>query len=168
MTNSHPLSAEDSVALVDLTHRYAAGVDLLDREAYARCFTETIEIDFGSFDASAVKVMTVQEWSDYCWNNLEGIDSSQHFITNHRLVADDDDRATIFAYVQAYHYLDGEGSYLLYGHYTFSARRSAEGWKLFRVRFDKTWETGDVGILDTGRERFAVGIASRQGASRDR
>jgi hypothetical protein len=151
----------DRAELIDLTYRYAAGVDLLDRDAYRSCFTEPVEIDFGSFDDEAVKVMSTEEWIDYCWHHVEGLDSSQHIITNHRIAFDETDKATIVAYLHGQHYLEDAGGYILSGYYTYGAVRTPEGWRISRVQFTKTWDSGDPVVFELGRERLAQGTASR-------
>jgi hypothetical protein len=143
----------DRAELSELMSQYAAGVDLLDRDLYQSCFTDPVEIDFGSFDDAAVKAMTPAEWADYCWDLIERLDSTQHIITNHRITFNGDDEATIIAYMHAQHYLQDIGGYIAAGYYTNRAVRTADGWRLARVRFTLTWESGDRNIFEIQRER---------------
>ena len=143
----------DRVELVELMSQYAAGVDLLDRELYASCFTDPVDIDFGSFDPDSVKVMTPEEWVGYCWDFVEGLDASQHIITNHRITFNSDDEATIIAYMHAQHYIQEVGGYIAAGYYTNRAVRTDAGWRLARVRYTLTWESGDRSVFDIGRQR---------------
>jgi hypothetical protein len=141
----------DRTELIELMGRYAAGVDLLDRELYGICFTNPVEIDFASVDT--LRSMTPREWCDFCWGIVEGLDSTQHIITNHRITFIDDDEATIIAYMHAQHYIKDVVSYVSAGYYTDRAVRTDAGWRLARVRFTRTWESGDGARRDIGRQR---------------
>jgi hypothetical protein len=148
----------DRVDIVELMNQYAAGMDLLDVELYQRCFTDPLEIDFGSWDEEAVKQMSIQEWVDYVWDKIQGLDATQHIMTNHHVTFQGDDEATCVAYLHAQHYIKGAEceAYTVGGYYTDTVVRTGEGWRISRAKFTMTWSTGDIGvILDVGRRRPA-------------
>jgi hypothetical protein len=74
-------------------------------------------------------------------------------MANYRITFNGDDEATAIAYVQAVHDIRDLGSYTAGGYYTNRVVKTAAGWRLARLRFTLTWQAGDRGILDLGRQR---------------
>jgi hypothetical protein len=139
----------------ELLAQYAAGLDFVDREVFESCHTDPVNIDFGSFDATCVKAMTAAEWADWCWDHIVGLDSTQHIMGNYRMTFFGADEARVMAYVQAVHYIRDFGAYTAGGYYTNRVVRTEAGWRFARLRFTLTWESGDRGIFDVGRNRPA-------------
>jgi hypothetical protein len=151
MNELQQLSARADIG--DLLAQYASGLDLVDREMFESCHTDPVDIDFGSFDSTCVKMMTAAEWADWCWDHIQGLDSTQHIMANYRVTFGGEAEATVIAYLQAVHYIRDVGAYTAGGYYTNRVVRTPGGWRFARVRFTLTWESGDRGIFDIGRQR---------------
>jgi hypothetical protein len=148
----------DRADIIELMSQYAAGLDFLDRELYASCFTDPVAVDFGSFDfgslgAGAAQTMSVEEWTDYCWRAIQGSDATHHVITNHHISFDGDDEATLRAYVSVAHYIEDVAEYFSGGHYSNRVVRSGDGWRLAEVRFKEMWHSGNPAIFDLNQGR---------------
>jgi hypothetical protein len=139
----------DRAEIVELVNQYAAGMDLFDADLYRQCFTEPVEIDFGSWDAEAVKTMSIQEWVDYVWDKIQGLDATQHIITNHHITFQSKKKATCLCYLQAQHYIKGADceAYTVGGYYTNSLVRTPDGWRIRRCKFTMLWSTGDIDVV---------------------
>ena len=130
----------DRAALIELMGRYA---DIADLKEYVELpglvFTDPLTIDFSS--VAGIPVMTVP-LADYL-ENIRGTFASfvatHHAITGH-VVEIDGDRATIHAHVRAEHWVPAElagggpDRWLVVGYYDNEAVRTAEGWRLSRVK----------------------------------
>jgi hypothetical protein len=146
----------DRVDIIELINQYAAGMDMFDRALYSACFTDPVDIDFSSWDGTK-HLWSVAEWVDYVWNLIEGLDCTQHIMTNHHVTFQSDDEATCVVYLHAQHYIQGAPAELFTagGYYTNLVTRTPGGWKIRSCRFTMTWRAGDVGVLEVGQGRPA-------------
>jgi len=120
--------SDDRLALQDLLARYAAAVDDRDRESYAACFTEDVEvIGFGEGTMRGRET-----WVNYVWSALNKYSATQHLL-GQQLADIDGDRATARTEVQAVHVLaDSGGRFTLWATYLSDMRRTDAGWKIAR------------------------------------
>ncbi len=122
----------DRIALQDVMLRYAAGVDDRDRDMYATCFTEEVEVlDFGDSP-----IIGKGAWVDYVFNALDKYSSSQHML-GPQLARIEGDIAYTRNDLQALHYFKPEyehDRFLLWATYVTDMRRIGHGWRIFRHR----------------------------------
>jgi hypothetical protein len=126
----------DRAELIELMSRYA---DIADLKEFTKLpglvFTDPLTLDFSS--VADIPPMTVP-LSDYL-ETLRGAfapyTATHHAITGH-VVDIDGDSAKIHAHVRAEHWLPGDGPdrWLVVGFYDNEAVRTADGWRLNRVK----------------------------------
>jgi SnoaL-like protein len=144
----------DRVEIIEMVNRYASGMDLLDRPLYESCFTDPLEIDFASWDGTA-RTMSIKDWGDYVWEQIVGLDATQHIITNHHVTFQGDDDATCVAYLHATHYIADLAVpvFIAGGFYTDRMKRTADGWKIAGCTCTLTWRNGDIGVMELAKQR---------------
>lgn len=130
----------DRAELIELLSRYADIADLKEfTELPGLVFTDPLTLDFGS--VADVPPMTVP--LDYYVESIRAAfafyAATHHAITGH-VIDIDGDSATIHAHVRAEHWLpselanDGPGYWLVVGFYDNEAVRTADGWRLNRIK----------------------------------
>jgi 3-phenylpropionate/cinnamic acid dioxygenase small subunit len=151
----HELRARQGIR--DTLSNYASGIDLRDWPRYRACFTEEIDVDFESFSGSPGRTISAEDWVSGVKLALTGFQSTQHVISNHRIVLEGDE-ASCIANVQARHYLPNDevdDLYTLGGYYENRLVRDAGSWKIRACRLTVTWAHGDRGLFDRAAKRLA-------------
>jgi hypothetical protein len=130
----------DRAELIELMGRYADISDLKEFTELPRLvFTDPLTLDFGS--VADIAPMTVP-LSDYLENLRAAFvpySATHHTITGH-VVTIDGDTSTIHAHVRAEHWVPdeltggGPNFWLVVGFYDNEAVRTADGWRLNRVK----------------------------------
>jgi septum formation inhibitor-activating ATPase MinD len=149
MMNSNDTA--DKFAVIETLYRFAAGIDLRDRELLASAFVENAVSDFGPAAAKAGfeypllqgREVIVAALSD----SLSGFDTT-HSVSNPR-VSLDGDKARLEAIVEAQHLPSNDHSrhYLMKNRYDVQLARQGEVWRIERVTVDNVWRTGDLAVL---------------------
>ena len=146
----------DRLAIVDLLHRYATGLDTKDWDKLASVFTADGVADYGALGgvnqgpAAIVKL---------CSGALGGLDASQHIITN-EVIELDGDRARARCYFQAQHVFTGaEGgdNFLVGGTYDDEIVRTVDGWRIRHRTLTATWTDGNPVVFEAAAARLAAG-----------
>jgi len=133
--------AADHIALTELTHRYAWGIDTNDREMLATVFTKDakahyvevgekvldLDVRLDGFDA-------IYEWLHAGLGGRKGADGLPwHFMSNH-LIDIDGDAASMTWYMHNRGMAAG-------GVYYVEAVRTKAGWRIARLRLEEqTWK----------------------------
>ncbi|MEV1292468.1 nuclear transport factor 2 family protein [Pseudonocardia sp. NPDC049635] len=160
MTQSHEIRVDaaalgrllDRAEISEVQTRYATGTDFHDWDLFRSCFTEQVEIDFSDGFGQPVVHLSADEWVMSTAPRMESFTATQHMITNHVITFAGDDRATCVAYVRASHHLPnptGDSDQTVYGYYTNRFERTADGWRIARVKLTPLWMTGNFGIFMT-------------------
>lgn len=140
----------DESDLRDLIHRYAFGLDTRDWVLWRSVFADEVEMDMSDYQPEppprslpadvVVRSAEVQ---------FAGFDRTQHFIASHRFDIDGD-TARITAHMRAEHWMTtGQGGdrYTMYGTYHDDCVRTADGWKLTRVKLQLLREEGNRHLM---------------------
>ncbi len=140
----------DRVAISDVVHAYATGLDRRDWKLFRSIFTDTIEMDFASVGLR-VGLYDADDWVRDAARLFAGFAATQHTSTNHRHDVRGDD-ATCMSNMQAEHFVarepndglaEGANRWTIGGYYTNELVRTADGWKLAKVTLIVTWQTGN-------------------------
>lgn len=145
----------DRAAVIDTVNRYATAIDTRDWALLRSCFTEDLEADFTSFGVREV-AHGADGWVEAVRATIDGLDASQHVITNH-VVDVDGDTATCVAYIQAEHFLAndrGDNFYTIGGYYTEDLVRTGDGWKIRKYAITVTWHRGNRDVLRQAARRL--------------
>lgn len=153
MTMSPSLANEaaDKLAVVDTLYRFAAGIDLRDKNLLSSSLAENAVLDFGPAGAKAGFEYPIIEGRDFIvaalTASLATLDTT-HSVTNPR-VAINGDRARLDALVEAQHVPreDHTRHYLMKNRYAVELARKGEVWVITRNTVDNVWRSGDPAVL---------------------
>ena len=131
----------DQLALTELSHRYAWAIDTMDRELLAQVFTPDAQahyLEVGpkvlGLDARLDGFDEIHDWLESGLGHRKGpAGLPWHFMSNH-LIELDGDRAKMRFYMHNRPLAAG-------GVYYVDAVRTAEGWRIARLRLEEqTWK----------------------------
>ena len=149
-------------AILDVSYRYAAGIDRRDWVEYASCFTDPCWFDFSSFSGRPPTDLARDSWVDNVRRTNGSFDATQHQMTNHLVTMTSDNEATCVTELRAQHWFSestmsklghgGETNFCeLGGHYTNDLVRLDGDWRIARCRLTVRWQTGSMAIFDLAR-----------------
>ena len=150
-------SFEDFTAITRRVYEYAYGIDTRNFELYRSIFTDVIAMNFHSYNGEPERALQADEWVAGCRVLFEGLDATQHTMTN-PLVDVVGDRARCRMYMQAEHFLttdQGGNSYVLGGYYDDRLVRTGEGWLIEAVTLNVHWHRGNRHIMTMALEQGA-------------
>lgn len=149
MSPTVPASAEVHAVCATL-YAFAQGIDLRDWTLLESVFTDPFEYDYSSHRPDAHGVLTPAEWVGARRRRFGTMKANQHSMTNPRVVVDAD-TAHCRMYVTAWHVADVGGVEdwcTIGGEYDNLLARTAEGWRISRLRLDRRWTVGNPDVLD--------------------
>jgi hypothetical protein len=136
----------DRADLIELLGRYADIADLKEfTELPGLVFTDTLTLDFGSVADIPPMTMPLGDYVETIRTAFAFYTATHHAITGH-VIDIDGDSATIHAHVRAEHWVTNElanggpNYWLVVGFYDNEAVRTADGWRLNRVRLTSTYQ----------------------------
>ncbi len=170
MTDDPLRRLTDESELRDLIHRYAFGLDDRDWTLWRSVFADEVVIDMSDYRpeppprlATAERVVRSAEVL------FAGFEATQHFIGTQRYEVSGDE-AVITAHMRAEHWLttgDGGDRYTMYGTYIDDCVRTADGWKMARVKLHLLREEGNRQVMRSalrrGRAHFEEQPSSTEG-----
>jgi hypothetical protein len=135
----------DRADLIELLSRYADIADLKEfTELPGRVFTDPLTLDFSSVADIPPMTVPLGDYVEVLRAAFAPYTATHHAITGH-VIEIDGDSATIHAHVRAEHWLPiepggGPNRWLVVGFYDNEAVRTADGWRLNRVRLTSTYQ----------------------------
>lgn len=153
MTISPSLTQEaaDKLAVVEALYRFAAGIDLRDKELLSSSLAESAVSDFRPAAAKAGFEYPVIEGRDVIVaalsTSLSTLDTT-HSVSNPRVTVHGD-TARMDVLVEAQHVPRSDPSrhYLMKNRYDVELIRAGEVWLITRNTVDNVWRTGDLTVL---------------------
>jgi hypothetical protein len=154
--------------VIEVSYRYASGIDLRDWDLYRTCFTDPCTFDFSSFSGRPAASMPAQVWVDNVRSLNGNFDSTQHVMTNHSITFTDSDNAVCVTELRAQHWFSpttmtqfgrtGEENWCeLGGHYTNDLVRDSDIWRISTCRLTVRWRLGNEAIFELARSRGRTG-----------
>ena len=140
----------DERDVLDVVHRFAAGMDLRDWDAYRAVFADELILDYTSYRGGEPVVVAADAWVDRVRRRFATMLATQHSLSNHRIELDGDE-ARCLTYVEAMHVaeIDGVEQWCVVGgQYDDLLRRTPDGWRLTRKKLAVRWTIGDRRVLD--------------------
>ncbi|MGW5385340.1 nuclear transport factor 2 family protein [Nocardia sp. NPDC003963] len=130
----------DRAELIELMSRYADIADTKDfTELPGLVFTDPLTLDFESVAGIPPTTTPLADYREILRASFAPYTATHHAVTGH-IVHIDGDNATIRAHVRAEHWLPeeltggGPDRWLVAGFYDNEAVRTADGWRLTRVK----------------------------------
>jgi septum formation inhibitor-activating ATPase MinD len=148
---SNNLDNADKIAVIETLYRFAAGIDLRDKDLLASTFADDAVSDFGPAAAKAGFEYPVLTGKTTIVSALSAaliqLDTT-HTVSNPR-VSVDGDTARLDALVEAQHVPRNDPSrhYLMKNRYDVELVRQATGWVIKRNTVDNVWRSGDPTVL---------------------
>ncbi len=141
----------DREAIRDVQHRYALGLDRVERALLESCLIDDVEADYGPLGRYSGR----REFVDGLLAALAGQEpgSTQHLLAN-ILIELDGDRARSHCYGHVpglFARPDGPRVITVGVVYDAELRRTADGWRIARLKADLRWMDDGWAML---RERF--------------
>ncbi|GGP17006.1 nuclear transport factor 2 family protein [Nonomuraea glycinis] len=136
----------DRADLIELLGRYADIADLKEfTDLPGLVFTDPLTLDFGSVADIPPMTVPLGDYLETLRTAFAPYTATHHAITGH-VIEIDGDSATIHAHVRAEHWIpdelagDGPHHWLVVGFYDNEAVRTADGWRLNRVKLTSTYQ----------------------------
>ena len=146
----------DESELRDLIHRYAFGLDHGDWVVWRSVFADEVVVDMSDYQSDPPpRLATAEQVVRSAMTLFAGFDATQHFIGTHRFELAGD-AAVITAHMRAEHWVTtGKGGdrYTMYGTYIDDCIRTADGWKMVKVKLRLLREEGNRQVMRTALER---------------
>jgi hypothetical protein len=154
----------DRTEIVDVTHRMARCLDQLDWVALRQCFRDEIAVRYEHVVDDRVEAMPTAEFVATWRDAMSGLETTQHLLTNHRVVVDGDE-ATCTAYCLIQHYYpepSGGCVWTLGGHYDFEFARADDGWRIAELEMAECWAQGNTYLLERAAQQGGVRSPANQ------
>lgn len=141
----------DKLAVVETLYRFAAGIDLRDRELLSSAFAENAVSDFRPAAAKAGFEYPVLKGRntivEALLSSLSSLDTT-HSISNPRVTLEAD-TARVDVLVEAQHVSrkDAASLYLMKNRYEVVLTRRGTRWEIENVTVDNVWRTGNPSVL---------------------
>lgn len=151
MSPSNFVQTADKLAVVEALYRFAAGIDLRDRNLLASSLAEDAVQDFRPAAAKAGFDYPVLEGKELIVEalsaSLASLDTT-HTVTNPRVTIDGD-KARLDALVEAQHIpsRDHTRHYMMKNRYDVELVRRGDVWLIQRTTVDNVWRCGDPAVL---------------------
>lgn len=151
MSSTVSKELESKYAVIETLYRYAAGIDLKNRELIASAFTEDAVSDFRPAAAKAGFEYPLLQGKEIIIKAL--MDSLHPIVTTHSVnnprVTLEGDKAQLEAIVEAQHVPESDPSrhYMMKNRYDVELQKTDNQWFISRVIVDNVWRTGDPSVL---------------------
>lgn len=139
----------DRQQITDVMLRFGRGLDLHDWDLYAATLTDPFEVDFTDLTGRAPTTTTPEVWARFARACLQRL-TVYHQYSNFHIAVSGDAADGVFYYI-ARHRLPnrhGDDHYTQYGWYENSFRRTADGWKISKLKHSFQWCDGNPMLID--------------------
>ena len=125
----------DRQQISDVMLRFGRGLDLHDWDMYAATLTDPFEVDFFDLTGRAPATTTPKVWARFASACLERL-LVMHQYSNFHINLHCDTADGIFYHVSRHRFPNrhGDDHYTQYGWYENSFRRTADGWKISKLK----------------------------------
>ena len=139
------MSVVDRLDVIDAINRLFIATDRRDWDAVRRCFNNPVTIDMSSVGGGAARQMSPEQIARMWEEGLAALHGIHHQAGNH-MVTVEGNRATVFCYGIAIHYLPnatGRNTRTFVGSYDFQLSCESGRWLITEMRFNLKWMDGN-------------------------
>ena len=147
------------IDVAQTVYAFAYGIDGRDWDAYRSIFVDPddeITFDYESYSGRPATSMTSDKWVDAVAPLFDGLDATQHTMSN-PIVEIDGRAARCRMYMQAAHFLwaddVAEPEFTIGGYYDDHLVREGDRWRIDAVRLTVWWRRGNEAIMGLARDR---------------
>jgi hypothetical protein len=140
----------DRQQISDVMLRFGRGLDRHDWDLYAATLTDPFEVDFFDLTGRPPAVTTPKVWARFAAACLERL-VVMHQYSNFHINLHGDEADGVFYHISRHRLPNrfGDDHYTQYGWYENSFRRTADGWKISRLKHTFQWCDGNPTLIDT-------------------
>lgn len=141
-------TVSDRIAVISVVDDIGLAADLREWEVVRAQLAETVRADYSSLTGSpAADVKAddlVASWKAF----LPGFTSTQHAITNHRVVITGRQARVTSTFIATHRLVGAAGGELwtLGGRYLHTLTKTSAGWKVTAMTMTWTWQTGNTDL----------------------
>ena len=157
-------SSESELRIIEVSYRYAMGIDHRNWDLYTDCFTDPCVFDFSSFSGRPATSMPAKVWSDNVRSLNGNFDATAHQMTNHVITHFSPSTAQCVTELRAQHWFspetmtelghEGEMNWCeLGGHYTNQLVSDGQVWRISSCKLTVRWRLGNEAIFGLARSR---------------
>ncbi|MDJ0740511.1 MAG: nuclear transport factor 2 family protein [Gammaproteobacteria bacterium] len=141
---------QDELAVLRIPTEIETAVDAKDWGRARSHFADEVAVDFSSLSGQPPATIPSDDLIGGWAANL-GPAKQSHHQRGHGLVQIDGDYATVYSQGYAWNKMEGNGNPLweVWGNYTHTLVRTADGWKVTGFTFEMTHERGNSWVRDT-------------------
>lgn len=150
--------------IIQVSHKYASGIDHRQWDLYETCFTDECLFDFSSFSGKPATTLSAKQWRINVESLNGSFDATAHQMTNHVISKLKKTRATCTTELRAQHWFSpktmtqlghaGEVNWCeLGGHYSNELVREGNIWKIAQCALTVRWRLGNEAIFEMARGR---------------
>ena len=144
------MTFEDHSEIVRRRYEYALGIDTRNWALYRSIFTDTVHMDFSSYNGAPGSTMAADDWVAGARIVFAGLEATQHTMTN-PMVDIHGNTATNLMYMQATHFLNndqGDRQFTIGGYYEDKLVKQDGRWLIEAVTLTVLWSSGNRHIMD--------------------
>jgi SnoaL-like domain len=166
--SSLPLTPELRNAITDTYSQYGEGIDCKKWPQVRACFADQIRVHYDGMDEQVggpgEQAIAADDWVAILRGTIDGFDTTQHMITNHRFKVEEGD-VVCSAYLYADHTIfsdpqiaiaDPQTMVTVVGEYVNRFRDCGGQWKIVASRLALWHMTGNVALFESAKARAAA------------
>ncbi|WP_020124142.1 nuclear transport factor 2 family protein [Streptomyces canus] len=151
----------DRQQIIDVMLRFGRGLDLHDWEMYASTLADPFEADFFDLTGHPAVTTTPALFAKFASACLEQL-AVMHQFSNFSIDVRGDEAQGIIYHISRHRMPNrrGDDHYTQYGWYENSFRRTADGWKISRLKHTFRWCDGNPTLIDTSNPEWQAAAAT--------
>jgi SnoaL-like domain len=147
-------------AITKVMLRFGRSLDLGDWPGYRSCFTDELMADFERLTGCPEILVNADEWTRFAELILSPV--RRHHVYSNFNIDIDGDSAYALVYMTARHWKAtdlGVSEYNQYGWYDAWFTKASGEWKMWRVKHDFQWTSGNNALFDMREPELAASMA---------
>lgn len=147
--SSTNLNAQEMNIVNTTVTKLFVATDQRNWQEVEQAFANKVNLDYSSMNGNPVVELTPSQITTAWKGILPGFESTHHQLGNF-ITQVDGDKATVFCYGTATHYLsDEQGSiWTIVGSYDFDLKKSGNQWRITSMKFNYKYQDGNTSLAE--------------------